>query len=986
MLEDQDNEFILGIFLMEAWETVAAVEEGVRRLTAGEAPSPELVTPLVVVSHRLKGAAGLHGYPAVSAVALVMEEVLEALPATTAGGRSRSTQALGDMVGVVKRMLDSIGADGRENAEIVSELHARHPEHFAGPPTLSPSPGTERAGDPGSDQGVVDRMLGDLDRFFAEHADSVPYFAPEAAEHLDTMTRSLLVLEQSPTADSMEGGAAAAGEATSLPDEVATLFRAVHTLKGAAYTVGCAPVGDLAHRIEDMLEAVRERRLALTPPVIEGIFAGVDVLRLFLGSARVSSPDVRGAVARTLQVLDALRPMPAPVVIGEPALGVELETHPAASAPSLPRFVLPPPDAGVRRAIDPAGARPSIRVHLDRLDSLMNMVGELVIARSRLDQRMSQVERVNELLLFSRSRMAQAVRDFEEKHRYTQLPLAPDAPVEPGHETTPAPAEETAGEPFSKLFAELEFDRYDDFNIFARGVAEISADVSEIQAQLAGLIRGISEDTAQVHRLTGSLRAEVTRARMVPIGRLFSRFTRPAREAAREAGKQVTLALEGESVEVDNAVMELIADPLLHLVRNAIDHGIESPEERRGAGKPGQATVTLRAYPQGSFVYVQIADDGRGMDPAALREHASRQGFLRPEQAAALSDREALTLVFLPGFSTAGAVTTTSGRGVGMDVVRTNVSRLSGEIDLHSEQGVGTRVTIKLPLTVVISDALLVRAGGETFAIPMPAIRSIAQPRPQEIRATDDREWVMIEGEEIELLRLDRVLALPGGATPARLPVLVFRSGVRPLAVAVDELVGKEEVVIKSVGGVLESVGPFGGATISGDGRVILLVDPSRLTDQAWAGRAGEARAARAQAAARTRREPQGRRVLLVDDSVSIRKFVGQMLERAGFEVLTATDGAEALRRLAESSVDAVITDLEMPRVSGYELIEDMRSRAATRVLPVVVLTTRAGAKHVSLARRLGITHYVTKPVDEDAFVRLVDSLTARVSGAEAAS
>ncbi len=986
MLEDQDNEFILGIFLMEAWETVAAVEEGVRRLTAGEAPSPELVTPLVVVSHRLKGAAGLHGYPAVSAVALVMEEVLEALPATTAGGRSRSTQALGDMVGVVKRMLDSIGADGRENAEIVSELHARHPEHFAGPPTLSPSPGTGRAGDPGSDQGVVDRMLGDLDRFSAEHADSVPYFAPEAAEHLDTMTRSLLVLEQSPTADSMEGGAAAAGEATSLPDEVATFFRAVHTLKGAAYTVGCAPVGDLAHRIEDMLEAVRERRLALTPPVIEGIFAGVDVLRLFLGSARVSSPDVRGAVARTLQVLDALRPMPAPVVIGEPALGVELETHPAASAPSLPRFVLPPPDAGVRRAIDPAGARPSIRVHLDRLDSLMNMVGELVIARSRLDQRMSQVERVNELLLFSRSRMAQAVRDFEEKHRYTQLPLAPDAPVEPGHETTPAPAAETAGEPFSKLFAELEFDRYDDFNIFARGVAEISADVSEIQAQLAGLIRGISEDTAQVHRLTGSLRAEVTRARMVPIGRLFSRFTRPAREAAREAGKLVTLALEGESVEVDNAVMELIADPLLHLVRNAIDHGIESPEERRGAGKPGQATVTLRAYPQGSFVYVQIADDGRGMDPAALREHASRQGFLRPEQAAALSDREALTLVFLPGFSTAGAVTTTSGRGVGMDVVRTNVSRLSGEIDLHSEQGVGTRVTIKLPLTVVISDALLVRAGGETFAIPMPAIRSIAQPRPQEIRATDDREWVMIEGEEIELLRLDRVLALPGGATPARLPVLVFRSGVRPLAVAVDELVGKEEVVIKSVGGVLESVGPFGGATISGDGRVILLVDPSRLTDQAWAGRAGEARAARAQAAARARREPQGRRVLLVDDSVSIRKFVGQMLERAGFEVLTATDGAEALRRLAESSVDAVITDLEMPRVSGYELIEDMRSRAATRALPVVVLTTRAGAKHVSLARRLGITHYVTKPVDEDAFVRLVDSLTARVSGAEAAS
>src|SRR5712692_9475775 len=900
MLEEQDNEFILGIFLMEAWETVATVEEGVRRLAGGEALSPELMTPLVVVSHRLKGAAGLHGYPVVSAVALVMEQLLEELPTTT-GDRSRQLQALGDMVGAVKRILDFIGGEGHENAEGVSELHGRYPEHFAPPRAASLSYRSASSRDDAIDQamnhGVVDRMLTELDRFFADHADSVPYFAPEAGEHLDAMTRSLLVLEQSLAAAPMEGGAAAAGEATSqdsggaaaageatIQREVATLFRAVHTLKGAAYTVGCAPVGDLAHRIEDMLEAVREGRMELSPPVIEGVFAGVDVLRLLLGSARVSSPDVRAAVARTLQTLDALRPAPAPVVIGEPALETELETlaEPvaAAPAPARPRFVLPSPETGIRRAIDPAGARPSIRVPLDRLDSLMNMVGELVIARSRLDQRMGQVERVNELLLFSRSRMAQAVRDFEEKHRYTQLPSTPEAPAETELEPPPTPSEAPVAEPFSKLFADLEFDRYDDFNIFARGVAEISADVSEIQAQLAGLIRGISEDTAQVHRLTGSLRAEVTRARMVPIGRLFSRFTRPAREAAREAGKQVTLALEGESVEVDNAVMELIADPLLHLVRNAIDHGIESPEERQGAGKPARATVTLRAYPQGSFVYVQITDDGRGMDPAALREHASRQGFLRPEQASALSDREALTLVFLPGFSTAGAVTATSGRGVGMDVVRTNVSRLSGEIDLHSERGVGTRITIKLPLTVVISDALLVRSGGETFAVPMPAIRSIAQPRPQEIRATDDREWVMIEGEEIELLRLDRVLALPvGGAPPARLPVLVFRSGVRPLAVAVDELVGKEEVVIKNLGGLLESVGPFGGATISGDGRVILLVDPSRLTDQAWAGRAGEARAARAQAAARVRREPQGRRVLLVDDSVSIRKFVGQMLE-----------------------------------------------------------------------------------------------------------
>jgi len=365
------------------------------------------------------------------------------------------------------------------------------------------------------------------------------------------------------------------------------------------------------------------------------------------------------------------------------------------------------------------------------------------------------------------------------------------------------------------------------------------------------------------------------------------------------------------------------------------------------------------------------------MDPVLLRERAALQGFLSPEAAAALGDREALALVFLPGFSTAGEVTATSGRGVGMDVVRTNVGRIHGEIDLQSEPGSGTRITIKLPLTVVISDALLVRAGGETFAVPMHAIRTILQVRPADIERRGDRERITVEQEAAELVRLDRVLELPAGRPAERQPVLVLRSGVRPLAVAVDELLGKEDVVIKSLGGLLERVGPFAGATVSGAGRVILLVDPSRLAEAAETARQAGRAGARARGTGRGSAKKQARRILLVDDSISIRKFVGQMLEKAGFEVVTANDGAEALRRLSDTAVDAVITDLEMPRVSGYELIEDLRARASTRALPVVVLTTRAGAKHVNLARRLGIAHYVTKPVDEEAFVRLMVAMTA---------
>jgi chemosensory pili system protein ChpA (sensor histidine kinase/response regulator) len=467
---------------------------------------------------------------------------------------------------------------------------------------------------------------------------------------------------------------------------------------------------------------------------------------------------------------------------------------------------------------------------------------------------------------------------------------------------------------------------------------------------------------------------------MVPVGKLFARFARQVREAAKAAGKAVILEVSGESVEVDNTVIEQISDPLLHLVQNAIAHGIEPEAERRARGKAPHGTVYLSAYHRGGFVYIEVEDDGRGIDAAALAEEAVRQGFLRPDEAGRLSEREALNLVFLAGFSTASVVTTAAGRGVGMDVVRTNVARLNGEIDVETELGVGTRFTLKLPLTVVISDALLVRSGGQTLALPLNAVRLILSARPEEIQTVGRAEMVRVDDQLVELFRLDRVLGIPPDEPRPVLPVVVVRAGGKAAAVAVDELGGKEEIVIKSLGGLLEGVGPFTAATISGEGRVILVLDPGRLVELGEGSARGIAVGGRTAAdeAGPVRARPPadgGRRVLLVDDSISVRKFVGHMLERAGFRVLTANDGAEALQQLTETAVDVVVTDLEMPRVNGYELIEDLRRRPATRNVPVVVLTTRAGEKHVSLARRLGVQHYVSKPEDEHAFVGLIELL-----------
>lgn len=1003
---------MMSVFLMEAWDTLASIEDSVSRLLDPAGATDGWLASVLLVTHRLKGSAALYGFPGISGLAGVMERILERTPGASLEERRLAAASFGDLVSFLRKVLDGIGANGHEETEEIAVFTTRHAILFSSPspepapiepaPLLEPSAATDE---------TSERLFEELDSFFSENGEILAYFGPEAAEHVEAMTKSLLALERTGPNE----------------EELATLFRAVHTLKGAAYTVGFTAVGNLAHKIEDLLAAVREDRVPLSSSVIEGVFVGIDALKLLLGSIEAPPDNLPSVLSRAVESLDALmtaaehpeplagalsplpdretvelvrteEPEPAlyelpllPEVLKAPVAEAERREHATADLFGLdaPLSVGPAPterpEVGRRKGRERTTGpiRHSVRVNLDRLDSLMNLVGELVIARHRLERRLLQLDRVGELLFFSRSRMAQIVRDFEGKHQYRSLPAVSASPGDSGGALGASPPVPGEAVPAAQLFAELEFDRYDDFNIFARSAAEISADISEVQAELAGLIGVIREDTSQIQRLTGGLRNDITKARMIPIGTLFARFARQVREAAKAAGKTVALEVSGESVEVDNTIIEQIADPILHLVQNATSHGIETEEDRRSQGKPPHGTVYLSAYHQGGFVYVEVEDDGQGIDASALKEQAISQGFLRAEVAPLLSEREALDLIFLQGFSTARFVTTASGRGVGMDVVRTNVSRLNGEIDVESEVGVGTRFTIKLPLTIIISDALMVRVGTEDLAIPLAAVKIILTVSPEEIQSVGRAEMVRVEDQLIDLIRMDRLLGLPESEARVRIPVVVLRAGGKSLAVVVDELLGKEEIVIKSLGGFLEGVGPFAGATISGEGRVILLLDPMRLLEAgdgaSSAAGATMVRAPGEHVAVPPRRQSDaGRRVLLVDDSVSVRKFVGQMLERAGFRVTTANDGAEALQYLAETSVDAVITDLEMPRINGYELIEDLRRRPLTRDIPVVILTTRAGEKHLNLARRLGVKHYVTKPVDEHAFVQLIDSLVSQ--------
>src|SRR5215831_11639048 len=949
---------------MEAWDTLAAIEEGLTTLQRSP-DATAAVEQLAVLTHRLRGAAALSGFPQLAALAAAMEEAVERVAVTPGGAEPYSLTTLNDMLFALKTSLDHIGETGAEDAETIAQLL------MALAPATPPAPVDETA-----------RRLDELDRFFAEQHEVLEYFLPEAVEHLESMAQSLVALEGDGSSES----------------ELAALFRAVHTLKGAAYTVGCGVIGDLAHRVEDMLGEVREHKRPLDRAAIETVFAGLDALRLLVRGAEERT-DTRAAIYdRATAMLDALPAIGAATVESPASVEPELErtadttVMTGVGAPSQasiedapqspepveavePVAALPEPATrGAARSrksrdAEPGRVRQSIRVSLDRLDALMNLVGELVIARSRLERHLAQLEQAGELLSFTQLRMTQTVAEFESKYADRMVP-----PLRAEGGGSPEPGVSPLGE----FFDELEFDRYDDFNLLARRVGEISSDLTEIQHEVTGLVRVVREDAGGVQRLSGELRGQITRARMVPVGRLFAPFVRMVRDGSRAAGKNVVLEVRGETVEMDTTIVELMADPLIHLVRNAIAHGIETEEERRGQDKPPQGTIHLGAAHKGGSIYIEVADDGRGIDVEAVGEAARRGGFVTAEALARLGERDILDLIFLPGLTTATSVTTAAGRGVGMDVVRANVSRLGGEIEVQTEVGRGTRFRIRLPLTVAISDALMVNVGPQTLAIPVPAVKGALTVRPEEVRTENGMELVEVEGEQVDLVRLDRVLQISGRAADGRLSIVALRTGRKTLAVVVDEFLAKEEIVIKNLGAFLQGIGPFSGATVTGQGRVILLLDALKLSEMsataAWP-RAAELHAAREAMAAPTAEAT--RRVLLVDDSLSVRRFVGGMLERAGFHVVTARDGAEALQLLAEQSVDVVVTDLEMPRLNGYELIRDLGRYPTTSDLPVVVLTTRAGTKHVNLARGLGVEHYVAKPVDEAGFVRLIESLAA---------
>jgi chemosensory pili system protein ChpA (sensor histidine kinase/response regulator) len=962
------------LFLQEASEHLQYLREYIGVLQE-IAPRREDLERLYISAHTLGGTSASYGFPRFSEIAGKLAHVFQYAMNASLGEDLHGplTEFLSDGISLLESDLLEISDTGKELVDDISAFKERYRFAFqVEPAPLNyPTPAERHAAFDPEPSAVVSAATGSYFDALPED-DEVPaeileFFQPEAEEHLQIVSDCLLSLE-----------------ANHSPEEINKLFRAIHTDKGSAAQVGLKRLGAIAHRVEDLIGRLRDGEIDPTPSIIDLCLESVDVLKKTLHKQWADESDTRTGVDSLLNKIAEVAPMEADEsAIADPIANPDAITSGSAAVAN---------NTAKSGKIAGAAAVKSVRIALSRLDRMMNTVGELVINRTRMLGRVTELERLRDTLGFSKERLQGKVAEFQEKYEFNRINSA-RGPLTPS--TTPTPQMLTsaaAGDTsFWSEFSELEMDRYDDVNILSRSMTEISADVNEVLSQMGGFIGRVEGDIDEFTKLAHHLQDEITAARMVPIGTLYSRLSRAVRDAAQSTGKQVELDLSGSETELDNNIIQQISDPLVHLVRNSVAHGIEMPEVRRESGKAELGRVTLRAYHRGNHIYIEVEDDGRGIDYERVKQSAVERGLVSHETASRLTERELRDMLFHPGFSTAAIKTELAGRGVGLDVVRANLNTLNGEIEIQSNPGAGTKFILKVPLTLIISPALFVRCGQSHFAIPLAVVEEIRRIRADEIEDIGGKLLTKVRDVVTEVVRLDSYLGLPPlEPINGYFRMVVANADNRQVGLVVEEVLGKDEIVIKSLGEYLRRVKLFPGTTIAPDGSLIMLLDLNRMiatepserkSIQASSSAArifapGSAAIAKGSIPSDAIDRVHHERVIVVaDDSISVRKFVGRMLEKNGYRVILASDGLEAAELITQHGCHLVITDLEMPRMTGYELMAQLRQSPSTRRIPVMVVTSRAGAKHRDRAMKEGAVAFLTKPVQEDQLTEAVEQL-----------
>jgi len=749
-------------------------------------------------------------------------------------------------------------------------------------------------------------------------ADLLPIFVEEASDQLPRIGENLRSWQATP-------------DDRSLPQQ---LMRDLHTVKGSARMAGAMTLGQRVHEMETRIEAASV--LTVVPhALIDELVTDHDAVVALFEAIRD-----RGVPAAPVDA-------PPPV---EPAVDT-IEVDATQDAEGAPEEVVqsqaPAPATGERRTaprIPALAASSLVRVRSDLLERAVNESGEVSIARARLENELGAMRQALQDLTENVSRLHAQLREVEIQ-------------AESQIQTRIAHQKETRAE-----FDPLEFDRYTRFQELTRMLAESVNDVATVQTNAMRSLDVASEDMLRHSQVLRDLQQNLMRMRMVQFGTISDRLYRVVRQAAKDAGKRVSLDMRGASVEIDRGVLERMVAPIEHLLRNAVAHGIEATAERLAGGKPETGEIRVEVRQEGNEVVLLFSDDGRGLDYAKILERARSIGLV--DSGAQPAERELAELIFAPGFSTASEVTELAGRGVGADVVRSEVQGLGGRIDIDSQAGRGTRFAVHLPLTLALAQVVVVTIGETRYAIPSSSVEQVLQLKPQALAAAYDDGSIEWQGARVPVHYLGALVGLDDRRPLAQhlSPLVVVRSGSLRLAMHVDAVSRNQEVVVKNVGSQVARVPAIGGATVLGDGEIVLILNAARLAQQVlgdlWVERpAGSGRSALADA------PPT---VMVVDDSLTVRKVTQRLLVREGYEVMLAKDGIDAMRQLQDRQPDVMLVDIEMPRMDGFDLTRNVRADEHLHDIPIVMITSRMADKHRNHALSLGVNVYLGKPYRDD--------------------
>ena len=771
-------------------------------------------------------------------------------------------------------------------------------------------------------------------------------FLVESFELVEKLDEDLVALEHTPEDLELLNG----------------IFRVAHTVKGASSFLNFDVLTHLTHHMEDVLNKARHGDLIITPDIMDVILESIDLMKTLLNIIRDTSADAGVDVSACVARLDK--------VSGGSG---EVETPVAAT----PEVLEEAPVEEVVAVEEAASDEDEIDYENMDPDELEAEIERLLNQRQEEDKAKREAKiAAGESVPEAPPAPEEAAEAKSEATPASTAPTPAPAPVAPKKKDEAAKAAAPAPRAPATVEQTIRVDvkRLDhlmnligELVLAKNRLIKINDDVEE-RYEGEEFLEELNQVVSIVSLVTTDLQIAVMKTRMLPVGKVFNKFPRMIRDLTRELNKKIELEISGEDTELDKSIVEEIGDPLVHIIRNSCDHGIETPEDRLAAGKEEMGTIALKAYNEGNQIVIQIDDDGKGLDAEMLKNKALEKGLISEKEADNMSDKEAFGLIMRPGFSTAAAVTNVSGRGVGMDVVKTNIEKVNGIIDIESEKGLGSSMRLKIPLTLAIIQALLVGVQEEHYAIPLASVLETVRISKDEIYTVEGRSVMRLRDEVLSLVHIgdifevERILDASEHAY-----VVVLGLGTSKLGLIVDTLVGQEEIVIKSLGEYLKGIEGIAGATIRGDGGVTLICDVVALMDMAK-GVKSTIMESESEESSNEKTKASDYTVMIVDDSKTDRMIMRKSLEPLGVTLVEASDGQEALNILksGDYNFDAMLIDIEMPRMDGYSLATEIKKYNRYKNLPLIAVTSRTGKSDRMRGVESGMVEYITKPYSAD--------------------